>query len=435
VANLFRILYYLYHAQKRLDWSPARLRRYQQKKLRSIVTNAYHYVPFYHDKMRQAGLHPEDIATVEDLPKLPVVSKDEIRAQDPAYLISSLKNRDALKIVRTTGSSGTPFLVFIDAAEDAWRKAIYMRANIFCGQRPRDRWVVITAPHHFGDTTGIQRQLRLYAQQVVSIFLDVDAQIDFIRQAKADILDGYSSTLTTVAKRVDRQGIEGITPRLLFGNAEIIDRPSRRYLEQVFDAIYCDQYGCAELDRTAWQCPARVGYHMDLDSVITEVVDDDGEPVSIGEPGNVVFTSLFNYAMPLLRYSVGDVACLSDDDCSCGVTFPMMDRIEGRADAFPMLPDGSVVSPLIFTAAMMRYEYFDHIRNYRFVQTKPDRFLVHLEKEDDRVADTLLAESLIRDLRAKIAGGSPDVEFHVQFVDQIPQDSTGKRQSVSSQLA
>jgi phenylacetate-CoA ligase len=399
------------------------------------VDYAYQYVPYYHDKFKQCGITPADIQTLEDVPKLPLVSKDEIRHTDPLYRVSTQKRLQDLKIVRTTGSSGTPFLVYIDGVEDAWRKSIYMRANIFCGQQPRDNWVVITAPHHFGDTTSLQRRLNVYAQQVVSIFLDVDAQIEFIRNADADILDGYSSTLTTLAKRVDRDGITDITPRLLFGNAEIIDHPSRRYLERVFDAIYCDQYGCAELDRTAWQCPQRVGYHMDLDSVITEVVDDEGQPVGIDERGEVVLTSLFNYSMPLLRYSVGDVAVLSSDECTCGVQFPMMDRIEGRADAFPMLPDGSRISPLIFTAAMMRYQYFDKIRNYRFIQTQRDRFLVHLEKEDDDVAEAILAWSLIGDLQAKIGGGTTDIEFHVEFVDSIPQDTTGKRKSVESQIA
>jgi hypothetical protein len=99
-----------------------------------------------------------------------------------------------------------------------------------------------------------------------------------------------------------------------------------------------------------------------------------------------------------------------------------------------MLPDGSVVSPLIFTAAMMRYKYFDKIRNYRFIQQKRNQFLVHLEKEDDSIAQPLLAKSLIRDLQAKIGGGSTDIEFHVEFVDEIPQDATGKRKSVYSEI-
>lgn len=434
MANLLRILYYLYQAQQRLSWAPSKLREYQEKNLRSVVQYAYHYVPFYHDKLKEHGISPADIHTLDDVPKLPIVSKDEIRHTEPTYRVSTQKNIQDLKLVRTTGSSGTPFLVYIDGAEDAWRKSIYMRANIFCGQQPRDKWVVITAPHHFGDTTSLQRRLGIYAQQVVSIFLDVDAQIDFIRNVDADILDGYSSTLTTLAKRVDRTGITDITPKLLFGNAEIIDQPSRHYLERVFNARYCDQYGCAELDRTAWQCPERTGYHMDLDSVITEIVDDAGQPVGVGERGEVVLTSLFNYSMPFLRYAVGDIAVLSGDECSCGVTFPLMDRIEGRVDAFPMLPDGSVVSPLIFTAAMMRYKYFDKIRNYRFIQKKRDQFLVHVETEDATVAEAILAKSLIQDLQAKIANGSTDVEFHVKFVDQIPLDPTGKRKSVYSEI-
>lgn len=434
MANLFRIPYYLYKSKKRAYWPPNKLRIYQEKKLRSIVKYAYNFVPFYHDKFKKYGINPNDIKTLEDLNKLPVVSKEEVRQKDPANLISSKKNIEDLKIVRTSGSSGTPFLTYIDRAEDDWRKSIYMRANIICGQKPRDSWVVITGPHHFGDTTGIQRMLGIYAQKVLSVFMDVDEQIDFIVKAKADIIDGYSSSLTLLAKQVDRKGIGGITPKLMFGNAEIIGLPSRKYLEKVFETIYCDQYGCAELDRTAWQCPERIGYHMDMDSVVTELVDKDGSPVGVGERGEVVLTSLFNYSMPFLRYAVGDIGVFSSEKCSCGVTFPLMEKIEGRTDSFPMLPDGSLVSPLIFTAVMTTYKFFDKIRNYRFIQKKHDLFMVYIEKEDDKIADELLSKSLISYLKEKIGLGSMEIEFRVEFLDNIPQDKTGKRKSVYSEI-
>ncbi|MFX0200880.1 MAG: phenylacetate--CoA ligase family protein [Candidatus Hodarchaeota archaeon] len=434
MANLFRILYYLYQSQKRAYWPPDELRKYQEQKLRSVVKYAYNFVPFYHDQLKKLGITPNDIQTLEDLTKLPVVQKETIRHLDPSHLVSSQKNIQDLKIVRTSGSSGTPFLIYIDGVEDDWRKSVYMRANILCGQKPRDRWVVITAPHHFGDTTQIQRILGMYAQKVVSIFMDVDEQVDFIVKAKADILDGYSSSLTVIAKHVDREGISGISPKLTFGNAEIIDLPSRKYLEDVFDTIYCDQYGCAELDRTAWQCPERIGYHMDVDSVITELVDEDGSPVGVGERGEVVFTSLFNYSMPFLRYAVGDVAVALSEKCSCGVTFPLMEKIEGRTDAFPILPDGTLISPLIFTAAMMRYQFFDKIRNYRIIQKKRDLFLIYVEKEADQITDSLLSKSLTSYLKDKIGVPSMDIEFQVKFVDTIPKDKTGKLKSVYSEI-
>ena len=395
---------------------------------------AYHFVPFYHNKLKNAGIHPDSIQSLQDLSKLPIVRKDELRNQNGLQLISSQKNLEDLKIIRTSGSSGTPFLIYINGIENDWRKSIYMRANILCGQKPRDRWVVITAPHHFGDTTGIQRRLGIYAQKIVSIFMDVDEQIDFLLKANADIVDGYSSALTVIAKQIERKAVGGIHPKLIFGNAEIIDPPSRKYLEKIFQGIYCDQYGCAELDRTAWQCPERVGYHMDTDSVITEVVDADGSPVSIGERGEVVFTSLFNYSMPFLRYAVGDIGVFSSEKCPCGVTFPLMETIEGRTDSLITLPDGRVVSPLIFTAAMMRYPLFNKIRNYRIVQKKSDLFLVSVEKADAKTDKEVLAKSLSSHLYEKIGSGSMDLEFQVKFVDELPLDKTGKRKSVYSEI-
>jgi phenylacetate-CoA ligase len=120
---------------------------------------------------------------------------------------------------------------------------------------------------------------------------------------------------------------------MIFGTAESIDTRSIKFIEQVFNAPYYDQFGCTELDRTAWMCPHKMGYHQDGDSVIIEFVDDGGKSVSSGERGEIVYTSLFNYAMPFLRYELGDLAVWSEKGgCQCGRGFPMIKMIEGRKD-------------------------------------------------------------------------------------------------------
>lgn len=199
-------MYYLATAQRRLYWSKEKLRRFQEKRLRCVVNYAYRFVPFYHEKFKEAKVSPSEVKTLDDLSKLPVVKKDEIRIVDSRRLVSIGFNLQKLKVVRTSGSTGTPFQVFLSRAEDDWRKAIYMRANISCGQKPRDVWVAITAPHHFGDTTRLQQKLGLFARLNVSVFSRLDSQIQFVKEAKPDVLDGYSGSLLLLAREIERRG-------------------------------------------------------------------------------------------------------------------------------------------------------------------------------------------------------------------------------------
>jgi len=328
------------------------MQKYQEKRLRCVVKYAYDFVPFYHEWFNKAGIRPTEIKTLADLARIPVVRKVELRSEEPHRLVSTEFDIRRLRIVRTSGSTGQPFKVFISGMEDDWRKAIYLRANISCGQKPRDRWVVITSPHHFGETTGIQRWLGVFAQTCISVFGQTGEQVRFVNEAKPDVLDGYSGSLFLLAKEVDRRALKTICPRIIFGTADLIDQHAREYIESVFDAPFYDQFGCAEVDRSAWQCPEKIGYHMDMDSVIVQFVDDDGNEVSFGEKGEIVYTSLFNYAQPLIRYGIEDVGEPLGDECSCGRTLPLMKVVEGRRDSFLALSDGRILSPMTFWSIM-----------------------------------------------------------------------------------
>ncbi len=434
LTNLAQVLYFLAYGKRRLYWDKERMKRFQDKRIKQVVRYAYDNVPFYNQAFKKVGLDPSSIEGVGDLHKLPIIKKDEFKRQSPMELVSKEYEIGRLKKVRTSGSSGTPFEFYINRAEDSWRKAIYMRANISCGQRMRDRWVVLTAPHHFHDTTGIQRKLGIFSQTCVSLWDPGDKKIEEIAAINPHVLDGYSGSLVLLAKEMANRGLDVIKPRLMFGNAEAIDLASRRYIEKVFGAPYCDQYGSAEVDRASWQCLERNGYHMDVDSVITEFVDENGEPVAAGEQGEVVFTSLFNFAMPLLRYAIGDVGSSSDESCPCGRTLPLMKVIEGRKDSFLTLPGGRIVSPMIFNFAMSSFKYYAVVHQYLIRQTKIDLFEVSLKMVDGWSKGAEVVREFETHMKSFPDFVQGDVRFDVFIVDDIPRPSTGKLLSVTSDI-
>jgi phenylacetate-CoA ligase len=432
-VNFLEILYHLNRARSRLYWDKEKLNRYQGKKIRAIVRYADKYVQFYHKKFREFRVDVEAIRTVHDLTKLPIIKKAEFKKNNAEQLVSTEFDFRNLKRVRTSGSTGTPFEMFLTGNEDAWRKAIYMRANITCGQKPHDRWVVLTSPTHFRDTSNIQRLFGIYAQECISLFESTDSKIRQIEAAKPDILDGYSGSLFMLAKELKHRGLKSIRPKRMFGNAELIDKVSRGLIEEVFQAPYCDQFGSAEVDRSAWQCLKRQGYHMDVDSVITEFLDDDGQPVSSGECGEVTYTSLFNFAMPLIRYAIGDVGKPSAETCSCGITLPLMEVVEGRKDSFLKLPNSRLISPMVFNFAVSRFEFYTLIDQFQIHQRAINGFEVNLKLYKNDLSQDFLKTAFINHIN-KFFDMGDNVNFQVEFVDDIPLSKTGKLMSVWSDL-
>jgi phenylacetate-CoA ligase len=406
---------------------------HQNKCLRSVVKRAYDSVPFYRRKFDAVGVKPEQIKTVEDLSKLPLVSKSEIR-QSPEDIISTDYSIDSLRVLSTSGSTGQPLRVLISKEEDGFRKAKHLRANLSCGHKFYNRWLTVTSPSHFSEVGGIQKLLHFYSPNFVSVFWDVDRQLSAICEFKPQVLDGYSSSLALLAREVKKKGVSGINPRIIFGGAELVDSISRSTIEEVFEAPFYDQYATIEFERMAWQCPERSGYHIDADSLIMEFLDSKGDEVSAGESGEIVCTSLFNYAMPLIRYKVGDFGVPSGEECPCGRALPLMSRIEGRSDSLILLPGGRALSPRTITVAMGSFHLNKYIEQFRIVQERIDRIEIDLKVEDSSVDKRIIERDLIVHFKAMLGIEGDSVTFNVVFVDDIPLNKNGKLKIIESKL-
>ena len=430
MTNLARLSYYLFGAMGRLHWKEGKIRKYQNKRLRKVVKNAFENVPFYRQLFKAARVHPSDIRTVDDLNKLPIIRKSDMKNAHVDDLISKAYDVNDLKVIRTGGSTGEPFSVYICEREDDWRKAIYMRANISCGQRPRDRWVAVMEAERAVETTHFQRCIGVFAQIIVPVTWKRTAQLQFIEKVNPNILDGDSGVLWLLAKEAELQDLKSIRPRIIFGSNELIDQRSRNYLERVFGAPYYDQYGSTEIDRCAWQCPEQHGYHMDIDSVIMQCVDEEGEEVELGEKGEIVCTSLFNYAMPFIRYNLQDVGVPAKDECSCGRRLPLMELIEGRSNSFLVFPDEQTVAPLSFIETIHAYSFVKEISQYRVVQKRKDLVEIYVKKVTDDIDEESLSKRLLTNVLEGLAKlekvDVSKVRFEVKFVDEIPLSLRGK---------
>ena len=432
MLGYLKTLYRLLEMNNRAYWPRSKLLNYQNRRLRNVLRYAYDFAPFYHEQFRQAGIRPDDIKTVSDLKKLPIVRKNEIRENIDRVISEEFKQQN-LRELSTSGSTGKPLRVVVSKDEDSFRKAKHLRANMSCGHKPLDRWVTITSPSHFSETTRLQQTLGIYAPVFVSVFADVREQLSATAKIRPDILDGYSSSLFMLAKEADRTGVETIRPKSIFGGAELSDDASRRFVEEVFDAPFYDQYATIEFERMAWQCPAKFGYHIDADALIMQFVDENGEEVTEGENGEIVCTSLFNFAMPFIRYAVGDTGIPSNEECTCGRKLPIMKMIEGRKDSLLFLPNGRILSPRAFTVAIGTFPSNQYIEQYRMTQKKTDYFEIQIVIQEN-VNRTALEKELTAHLEKMLNLEANEVTFEVKFVEEIPLDKSGKLTIVGSEL-
>jgi phenylacetate-CoA ligase len=417
---------------RRLKWSATEMKAYQNKNLRRVIANAYENVPFYHRTLKEAHITPSEIKTIEDLNRIPIVSKSDLKKVPVNDLISKKMRLESLIKVTTGGSTGHPFSMYIDVRENAWRKAISYRAKLACGQRFRDRWATI-ASDPCDNQWMLLRLLGVGVRNVVPIMLDRHARLRKVQELNPDVLDGFPSALFLLAKDYEQYGGAPIAPRLVFGSGELVDKHTIQYIEKTFQSRYLDQLGCTEVNRTAWQCPLQGGYHMDVDSVIMQFVDREGSEVGSNDEGEIVYTSLFNTTFPIIRYNIEDIGIPASQQCRCGIHLPLMKLIKGRSNSFLIFPDHGIVSPFNFIETLGAYKLEKEIDEYAVIQEKLDYIRIVIKKTSANIDDA----KITRALQTNLSQGYPSVHegiFNFEFVDSICRNSNGKLNVIYSHL-
>lgn len=405
-------------------WSYEELKELQEKKLKTIVKYAYKNIPLYHEKLKNAGVRPEEIKTVEDLVKLPYTTKSEIQANFPDKVVAKHVDINKCWTPRTSGSTGIPLTVVYDEAAEDFEKATALRPNLSCGQRLFDKWVVITSPDHIVHKKWFQR-FGLFAPEYISVFDNAEKQISILERINPDVIDGYASSIYLIAKEIKETGNEKLKPKIIYGTAEVLTKEMRDFINSVFNVEMFDQFGCVEMGRTAWECPEHAGYHIDMESVVMEFIKD-GEQVAAGERGEIVYTNLYNYAMPLIRYKIEDIGIPTDEECPCGRGLPLMKIIEGRKDAFVQVPEGRIFSPIIWTILLRP---FSEIAQFKVIQERIDLIRVQIVKGEGFSQETI--DSVKGNIKNALGEG---MHIEVEIVNEIPREESGKVRSVVSMV-
>ena len=307
------------------------IKNLQNKKLHDIVCHAYNTSDFYRDLMVRADVTPDMIKTVDDLPLIPSVSKDDIQKNFNRILSRKFDPHNCA--VRTTsGSSGKMLRVVWDDYNLMSRFLLYYRAYTMIGYTPFKKLLFFLPDiENPGFTFGLFRQKGL----------TLDHPFEYVREIlleyRPHIISIYPSYAMDLAKYLDADDITAIGVQAICLNSEMILEKDRRSISDKYKCPVYEEYSCVEVGVIASMCRDS-GMHIYNDNVVVEILDDNGKPVAPGERGEVTLTALNSYAMPFIRYRIGDISSILAGKCQCGCQMPLLGKIEGRKDDYFLLP-------------------------------------------------------------------------------------------------
>jgi phenylacetate-CoA ligase len=416
--------------------TPAQVRQLQERKLCRLIMHCYHHVAYYRERMDQLGLKPTDIQTLEDLSRLPFLTKDDVRENLHFDLLSDNHDKKRILKVTTSGSTGEPFQVYADQHQLEIRWAATQRSMEWTGYRFGDRTARLwhqTLGMTFSQVLRERLDAFLTRRMFVPAFELTDRSIERfvarLKRQKPVLVDGYAESLNFLAFYIKQHGMSGFTPKAIMSSAQALPQQSREIIESTFSCGVFDKYGSREFSGIAYECEAHDGHHVVAESFIVEILKE-GKPVKPGEPGEVVITDLNNLCVPLIRYRVGDVAVAMDDaqSCPCGRGLPRIGRIEGRVQSIIVAENGAYIPGTFFSHFFKDYEYV--VRQYQVIQERKGAIRLRIVK-GMRFEQASL-DRLLQQLREYL--GQKTV-IDVEFTDRIEMGRTGKHHGVISKLA
>lgn len=409
--------------------SSGAIEAYQNEKLQELIRHAYESVPYYRDLMRSLKLTPGDIRSREDLVKLPILTKEDVRSNFNRLISEKAKKRD-LVFRHTSGTTGKSLHFYLGRAAVAFQWAVWWRHRKRFGLE-LDSWhanftgKLVVPPEQ--DRPPYWRWNWPMHQAVINMHHVTPSKISdiisFLNEHNFEFYSGYPSIIHTLALTAKEAGlIPENPPRVIDTGAENMLDYQRKDIQDFTGSILTDQYGFTEGCGNASQCPECV-YHEDFEFGIIECVDP--QPVEDGRvKGRIVCTGFASPEFPFIRYDVGDIGVWEDPDrkCECGRESRVLVKIEGRIDDYVITPEGRRI---------MRFDYIfkdtENVKESQIVQEKLGEIKIRLVRRSTYSArdERYITQEIHRWI-------SPRLKIVFEYVDEIERESSGKFRAVKS---
>ncbi len=379
----------------------------QNERLAATVRRVYENVPFYRNKMDQAGVTPDDIRTIDDLHKLPFSYKQDLRDTYP-YGLFAVPLKDVVRLHASSGTTGKQIVVGYTRNDlDVWDECV-ARALTAAGCTDED---IVHVSYGYGLFTGglgaDGGAKRIGATTIPVSSGNTQRQVTILKDFGSTILCCTPSYALHIAEVLYASGYTKDDIKLKAGvfGAEPWTNEMRRKIEEMLGLTAYDIYGLTEIigPGVAFECKEQTGMHVNEDHFIVEVIDPDtGEVLPEGTQGELVFTCITKEAFPILRYRTRDIGIITRGKCSCGRTLVKMTKPRGRTDDMLIIRGVNVFPSQIETVLLEK----GYTANYQIVVDRANNFdsiEVQVEISNEIFSDTVrgLAERA-KDLAAAL---------------------------------
>lgn len=405
-------------------YNQEKLKELQIKKLRILIRHVYENVPYYHKIFQSLALNPSDINTINDLSKLPILTKEDIKKNFEDLKAKNFKKFHS-RFISTSGSTGEPLGLYIDEDKFKITGAFNSRHLSWIGYEQWQKRAFIRysiRSLHKGGVKESFRRFFSYKDNILELQIDRvsgnEAEIlEKLQEFKPEVITSTPSAFFFLAMYMREKKINNLQPRAIVTTSEILFSSQRRIIEEQFKCRVFDCYWSSEFVAMAHEC-SEGNLHLDTEYGIIEFLNSKGERVNPGDKGFVVATQFDNFAMPLIRYNTGDIAVLSPRICPCGRKLPLIFSLEGRREETVVTKNGNIIERLD--------PGFGHILGVKLcqiVQKQKGQIIVKVVKNSDYSETSRI--KLIETLQKQIDG---EMEIEIEFVPDIYPTKTGKYQ-------
>ena len=372
--------------------SREQIRAWQDERLVKQVRHVYQHVPYYRALMDKKGVTPDDIRSVDDLYKLPFLTKDDLRDAYP-YGLLAVPRSEVVRIQSTSGTTGRRVVAFYTQHDiDLWDECCARAIAAADGTRDD----VVHVSYGYGLFTGGPGlnggSHKLGCMTLPMSSGNTERQIQFMCDLGSTILCCTPSYAAYLGESIRERGLQDkIQLKAGIFGAEAWSEEMRRDIERLLNIKAYDIYGLTEISGpgVSFECSAQTGMHINEDHFIAEIIDPNtGEVLPEGEKGELVFTSITKEAFPLLRYRTRDICVLTREKCPCGRTHVKMSKPMGRSDDMLIVKGVNVFPSQIETVLLSK----GYPANYQIMVSREhnsDKLEVQVEMTPEMFSDAV----------------------------------------------
>lgn len=398
------------------------LRAMQLRRLEQLLRHAAQALPFWRERLGAAGCDPALPLTEDAFMRLPLLTRADIQHAGSALHVQNMPaGHGQVRRIETSGSTGRPATFLSTDIEEVHWHAFTLREHLWHRRSTGAKLGAIRYLRADGASSGWGVSVDSVMQTGPSVGLRIDTpvreQVAWLERERPDYLLSYASNIAALAHAFihERRALPGL--REVRSVSETVRPALRQLVRAAWGVGLVDIYSAKEVGYIALQCPVHEHYHVQEENVLLEILDADGQPCAPGVPGRVVLTALHKFAMPLIRYEIGDYA-VAGEPCSCGRGLMVLKEVLGRTRNMLRLPDGGQRWPL---CDLIHQPDVPGILQYQYVQKTLQDIEVRLVVADGWSRE--LEPRLVQIIQRRL--GHP-FSLSFAYLPEIPRSAAGK---------